>query len=69
MTFAKKDLLNKDKYKIKTIKTPRKVKDYLEDEMFNRLLKCFDLSKFHEYRDYVITQLIFDTRSEITENV
>ncbi len=55
--------------KIKTIKTPRKVKDYLEDEMFNRLLKCFDLSKFHEYRDYVITQLIFDTRNEVTENV
>lgn len=49
--------------KIKTMKTPRKVKDYLEDDMFNRLLNCFDLSKFHEYRDYVITQLIFDTRN------
>lgn len=51
--------------KIKTMKIPRKVKEYLEDDMFNRLLKCFDLSKFHEYRDYIITQLIFDTRYEI----
>lgn len=53
--------------KIKTMKTPRKVKDYLEDEMFNRLLKSFDLSKFHEYRDYVATQLIFDTGMRIGE--
>ena len=53
--------------KIKTVKTPRKVKDYLEDEMFNRLLKCFDLSKFHEYRDYVITQLLFDTGMRLGE--
>ena len=52
---------------IKTIKTPRKVKDYLADDMFNRLLKCFDLSKFHEYRDYVITELIFDTGMRIGE--
>ena len=52
---------------IKTIKTPRKVKDYLEDEMFAKLLKCFDLSKFHEYRDYVITQLIFDTGMRVGE--
>lgn len=52
---------------IKIIKTPRKVKDYLEDDMFNRLLKCFDLSKFHEYRDYVATQLIFDTGMRVGE--
>jgi integrase/recombinase XerD len=50
---------------IKEIKTPRKAKDYLKDEMVDKLLKCFDLSKFHEYRDYVVTQLIFDTRYEI----
>lgn len=53
--------------KIKTMRTPRKVKDYLEDDMFNRLLNCFDLSKFHEYRDYVITQLIFDTGMRVGE--
>lgn len=44
---------------IKTIKTPREVVGYMADNDFNRLLKCFDLSKFHEYRDYVITELIF----------
>ena len=48
--------------KIKTMRLPRKVVGYIEDVDFNRLLKSFDLSKFHEYRDYVITQLIFDTR-------
>ena len=53
--------------KITVIKTPRKVKGYIEDIDFNRLLKCFDLSKFHEYRDFVITQLIFDTGMRLGE--
>lgn len=52
---------------IKEIKTPRKVKDYLDDDKFDKLLKCFDLSKFHEYRDYVVTQLIFDTGMRLGE--
>lgn len=46
---------------VKVIKTPRKVKGYLEDKEINNLFKYFDSSKFHQYRDYVITQLIFDT--------
>lgn len=53
--------------KIKPTRTPRKVKGYLKDSDFNNLLKCFDLSKFHEYRDYVITQLVFDTGMRIGE--
>lgn len=53
--------------KIKILKTPRKVVDYLEDLDFNRLLKSFDLSKFHEYRDYVITELMFDTGMRVGE--
>lgn len=52
---------------IKAIKTPRKAVGYMEDKDFNNLLKCFDLSKFHEYRDYVITQLIFDTGMRLGE--
>lgn len=52
---------------IKTVKTPRKVVGYMADKDFNNLLKCFDLSKFHEYRDYVITQLIFDTGMRLGE--
>lgn len=35
----------------------------------NKLLKSFDLSKFHEYRDYVIAQLIFDTGMRIGETL
>lgn len=53
--------------KIKPTRTPRKVKEYLEDNEFNKLLKSFDLSKFHEYRDYVVTQLIFDTGMRLGE--
>ena len=52
---------------IKPTRTPRKVKVYLNDTDFNNLLKSFDLSKFHEYRDYVITQLIFDTGMRVGE--
>lgn len=52
---------------IKTVKTPRKVVGYMADKDFNNLLKCFDLSKFHEYRDYVITELIFDTGMRLGE--
>lgn len=51
--------------RLKPIKIPRKVKDYLEDIEFNKLLNVFDLSKFHEYRDYTITKLIFDTGMRI----
>ena len=53
--------------KIKPTRIPRKAKGYLNDKEFNNLLKSFDLSKFHEYRDYVITQLIFDTGMRIGE--
>ena len=52
---------------IKAIKTPRKVVGYMIDKDFNNLLKCFDLSKFHEYRNYVITQLIFNTDMRLGE--
>lgn len=41
----------------------------MADKDFNNLLKCFDLSKFHEYRDYVITQLIFDTGMRLGETL
>lgn len=53
--------------KIKPIRIPRKTKGYLNDKDFNNLLNCFDLSKFHEYRDYIVTQLVFDTGMRIGE--
>jgi len=36
--------------RINTIKTPRKVKEYIEDIDFNKVLKCFELSKICKYR-------------------
>lgn len=53
--------------KIKPSKVPRKAKEYISDDEFNKLLKSFDLSKFHEYRDYVATKLIFDTGMRLGE--
>lgn len=53
--------------KIKPSRVPRKAKEYIEDIDFNNLLKSFDLSKFHEYRDYIIIQLLFDTGMRIGE--
>ena len=34
-----------------------------------RNIKVFDLSKFHEYRDYIITQLMFDTGMRLGETL
>lgn len=53
--------------KVKPTRTPRKVVGYINDIDFGRLLKSFDLSKFSEYRDYVATQLIFDTGMRVGE--
>lgn len=53
--------------KIKPIRVPRKAKGYLNDTEFSNLLKSFDLSKFSEYRDYVTTQLLFDTGMRLGE--
>ena len=55
--------------RVKQLKNARKVVGYIEDNDMNKLLKCFDLSKFHEYRDYIIAQLIFDTGMRIGETL
>ncbi len=53
--------------KVKQIKISRKAKDFLSDNDFVSLLKNIDTSKFHEYRDYTIIQLIFDTGMRLGE--
>lgn len=53
--------------KIKLIHVPRKAKGDMNDIEVNNLLKCFDLSRFHEYRDCVITELLFDTGMRLGE--
>ena len=55
--------------RIKEIRCTRKAVGFIDDENFNRLLKVFDLSKFHEYRDYIITQLMFDTGMRLGETL
>ena len=55
--------------RVRQLKNQRKVVGYIDDSSMNKLLKSFDLSKFHEYRDYVITQLIFDTGMRLGETL
>lgn len=52
---------------VKLLKSKRKAKNYLDDEDFTRLLKTIDKSKYSEYRDYIIIQLILDTGMRINE--
>ena len=53
---------------IKPIKINRKMVDFISDEKLKNMLKSFDTTKFHEYRDYIITQLIFDTGMRLRGN-
>lgn len=55
--------------RVRQLKNQRNVVGYIEDKEMNKLLKNFDLSKFHEYRDYIISQLIFDTGMRIGETL
>lgn len=53
--------------KIKEAHNPRRKRDFITDTQFRMLLRVFDLSKYVEYRDYVITNLLMDTGMRITE--
>lgn len=52
---------------IKSIKFDRKPKEFIEDMEIIRLLKYMDNSKFHEYRDSIITQTLLDSGMRIGE--
>lgn len=54
---------------IKHYKHNRKPKNEIKDLDFNRLLKSLDLTRFSEYRDYVILQLLLDTGMRIGETL
>lgn len=53
--------------KIKEFKNSRKPKDIISDTQFKLLIRNIDTTKYHEFRDYVIIQLIFDTGMRISE--
>lgn len=67
--FARYLAENEKVYSSKFLKAQRKKKPFLKDEDFNKLLKCLDTSKYSEYRDYIIIQLIFDTGMRIGETL
>ncbi|OPX47862.1 tyrosine-type recombinase/integrase [Clostridium thermobutyricum] len=56
-----------DVKKVKHIKTKRVIKEQLTDDEYKKLVKSLDITNFHEYRDYVIIQLIFDTGMRLGE--
>lgn len=61
-------LIKKDIVKnIKQIKMDRKPKEYINDREFKILLNNIDISKYSEFRDYIIIQLLLDTEMRIGE--
>lgn len=56
-------------HQCKFIKTERKAKEQLTDGEYTKLIKSLDLSKFHEFRDYVLINLIFDSGMRLGETL
>lgn len=52
---------------VKSVKPERKVKIMLEDNELNLFFRSFDVTKFDQYRDWIIARVIFDTGSRISE--
>lgn len=55
--------------KIDFIKVKRKPKDNISDSDFIALIKAIDVTKYYEYRDYVVIQLIMDTGMRLGETL
>ncbi|GAB7386845.1 hypothetical protein BSNK01_06810 [Bacillaceae bacterium] len=53
--------------KIERIKVERKVKKTLTPDEIKKVLAQFDTTKFHSYRNWVITRLLLDTGMRISE--
>lgn len=53
----------------KYIKVSRIGKEQLTDDEYKKLIKSLDLTKFVEYRDYIIIQLITDTGMRLGETL
>ena len=58
-----------DVHQCKFIKTERKSKEQLTDAEFQKLIKSLDCTKFHEMRDFLIINLIFDTGMRLSETL
>lgn len=55
--------------KVEFVKVKRKPKDNISDSDFTALIKSIDVTKFFEYRDYVVIQLIMDTGMRLGETL
>ncbi len=53
----------------KFVKVVRSAKDQLTDAEYTRLVKSMDCTKYHEFRDYTITNLLFDTGMRLSETL
>ena len=51
------------------IKVKRRAKEDITDSEFKALVKALDITKYHEYRDYVVIQLIMDTGMRLGETL
>ena len=60
---------NSNIHECKFIKVERKAKEQLTDAEFNKLIKSMDCTKYSEFRDYTIIQLIFDTGMRLSETL
>ena len=52
---------------VKNVKPTRKAKIMLEDNDLKQFFRAFDVSKFDQYRDWIIARVIFDTGCRISE--
>ena len=55
--------------KCKFVKTERKAKGQLSDSEFTKLIKSIDITKMHEYRDFIICNLIMDSGMRLNETL
>ena len=55
--------------RVKQLPNERKPVDFISDDDFKKLISSLDMSKFHEYRDCTIIQLIIDTGMRIGETL
>ncbi|GGL55610.1 tyrosine-type recombinase/integrase [Sporolactobacillus putidus] len=66
--FHEEEVLIKNPIKkIPNIKSERKVKRLISDDDFINVMKQFDVTTFHGYRNYTVCLLIFDTGIRIGE--
>lgn len=52
---------------LKNVKPERKIKIMLEDNELKQFFRSFDVTKFDQYRDWIIARIIFDTGARLGE--